>query len=154
MDNKWIFWGSLILIVSASLNISLGFPNETIKSDLLLTSLWSRIFIILAGLISLISLFFPKIGLSRDNFKLLKKNINYKWTFFSALILVILFCSVPIALKKGGSVVIAIMNLNLIIQMIFNRIFNNVVPSMISIIGSIGYMISAAILIYSNLIKK
>ena len=154
MDNKWIFWGLLILIVSSSLNISLGFPNKTIKSDLLLTSLWSRIFIILAGLISLISLFIPKIGLSRENFKLLKKNINYKWTCFTALILVILFCTVPIALKNGGPVVIAIMNLNFIIQLILNSIFNNVMPSIISIIGSIGYMISAAILIYANLIKK
>ena len=147
---SWIIWAIFILIVSSALNTLQEFAPKKITSDPIAHSLWGRCFIIIAGIISLISLFLPKIGMDQKSFKIIKENINWNVTIGIAFVLTFLFSTFPIAVSEAGAVAVAIMNLNFVVQLIFNVLFKGAKPSQMEIFGSIAFVASVIFLAYEK----
>ena len=154
MKPYWWAWSLVILSLSTIMNIINSLPNKKIKNNKLLTSVWVRIYIIIAGLIALISFFIPEIGMTKKLFNEIKEDINIPLTFLASIVLNLLFTILPIAISNAGPVSIAIMNLNFVIQLIFGVLFLNSTLNNYQIFGSVFYIGSVLVLAYANTLKK
>ena len=154
MKPYWWAWTLVILALSTIMNIINSLPNKKIKDNKLLTTVWARIYIILAGLIALISFFVPKIGMTDKLFNEIKEEINIPLTVFASIVLNLLFTILPIAISNAGPVSVAIMNLNFVIQLIFGVLFLNSTLNNYQIFGSLFYIGSVLVLAYANTLKK
>lgn len=150
MQSDWIIWSVAILLASTSYNILNSYAGHSILTDPTTSSVWARLVIIIAGIISMISLFLPKIGITDNIYRTLSDNMNLALTIFAGLALVILFSVFPVALKTAGALAVAIMNLNFVIQLVFNVIFKGVKPSPMEIFGTIAFVLSVMLLIYEK----
>lgn len=154
MKPYWWVWTLVILGLSSIMNIINSLPNKKIKDNKLLTTIWARIYIIIAGFIALLSFFLPEIGMTDKLFNEIKENINIPLTLLASIVLNLLFTILPMAIANAGPVSVAIMNLNFVIQLIFGLLFLNSTLNNYQIFGSIFYIGSVLILAYANTLKN
>ena len=112
-----------------------------------------RCAIIVAGFLALISLFIPKIGLTDKYIKLAKQEFNIPLTIWTGLTLLLLFSSVPIAIKNAGAVAVAIMNLDFAVQVIFNIFVHHKIPASLELIGTTLVTAATIFLAYAKTLK-
>ena len=150
MQSEWIIWSLVILLASTTYNILNSYAGQPILTDPASASIWARVVLIIAGILSIISLFIPNIGITDNIYTVLSDNMNLVLTIFAGLVLVILFSVFPIALKTAGALAVAIMNLNFVLQLVFNIVFKGVKPSSMEIFGTVAFVLSVMFLIYEK----
>ncbi len=119
----WIILSLTAAFGTAAWNFSLQLIDNTIKQDAKLKFIYIRFALIICGIISLISLFLPKIGLSKDKFTIIKENINLPILITSGAILFLYQVFLIYSFSSGGSLAAVIINLNLPILIIASYLF-------------------------------
>lgn len=153
MNHYWFAWSLGACLMAATMNINTSLPSDAIKKDPFLLSIWSRCFIIVAGLLAFISFFIPKIGLDKKYFELAKKHINIPLTIWSGVCLLALFTFIPLAVKNAGAVAIAIINLDFVLQLAFDYFVFKKLPGNLELIGTVTFIANVIFLAYAKSVK-
>ena len=142
-NNSWILWGLAAGLATAIWALLLMLPSKKILSDYMIISLYLRLIIIIAAILSIITLFIPKIGLNSENIKVLKDNINIRLLLFSAIYLITYETILASAFSVGGPLVSVPKNMNLIFIIILGMFFlkKKETLDIKMIIAIIGYML-------------
>lgn len=122
-SSNWFLWGSTAAIGTAIWNITLLNSPKDILKDPHAKSAYLRIIIVIAGIISLISLFLPTVGASQKITKLISKDASMGYMIWSALCLAVYQVLLIYAFSAGGTLAQAMVNLNIILMVIFGAMF-------------------------------
>ena len=150
-----ILLGVIGLLISSALNIGFLFPSKVVKNSNNLSILLIRLSFILAGLISLVSMFIPGLEINKDILSNIKKYIDYKLVLFFAIILFIMYISIILAVNKGGPVTFVIINMNLLSVILYGIFFMKDPYDFKLILAFIVYVLAGAFtVIHQNKLKK
>ena len=119
-----IIWGLIAALGAATWNLVLVNSNKNILDNSDIKSLYLRIIIVIAGLISLITLFLPKIGINKEKYDIIKKNTSIYYILFASVVFIGYQLLLIYAFSSGGATATALINLNIIFMIIYGIFFN------------------------------
>ena len=119
-----IIWGLIAALGAAAWNLVLVNSNKNILDNSDIKSLYLRIIIVIAGLISLITLFLPKIGINKEKYDIIKKNTSIYYILFASVVFIGYQLLLIYAFSSGGATAAALINLNIIFMIIYGIFFN------------------------------
>lgn len=155
MTSNWFTWGMLAAIGTSIWNLTLLNSPKVILQDPFIKSIYLRIIIVIAGILSACSLIMPKIGITANVLKVIKTNSNSSFILWSAFVLALYQVLLIYAFSSGGPLAQSMVNLNIIFMVIYGMLYMNqktdkLLWSMLSAYAILGMYINY----YNNTVLK